>query len=148
MNKAIADIDLDGTNEIIFTDYLQGSPEKWPGDVYVLNGATGALKYNYTTTNNSAEGAVSLANVDSDDYMEIIVPSYYGVYVFDYDPSANKLKQKWNNSDGRIYGATVVYDIDRDNEYELVYTTSDFDCAAGKNCVNQINYDQRNGRLL
>ena len=135
---AIDDIDLDGTNEVIFTDYLQGSPEKWPGDVYVLNGATGALKYNYTTTNNSAEGAVSLANVDSDDYMEIIVPSYYGVYVFDYDQSANKLKQKWNNSDGRVYGAAVVYDIDRDNEYEIIYTTTNLNCAAGKSCYNRI----------
>ena len=60
----------------------------------------------------------------------------YGIIVYDYDSSA--LTQKWNNSDGKIEGSVVIYDIDRDNEYELIYTTSDVDCAAGKTCYNRV----------
>lgn len=36
-----------------------------------------------------ALGAISIANLDDDDYPEIVVPSFYGVFVYDYD---NKLR--------------------------------------------------------
>ena len=123
MNKkdsAIVDIDLDGTNEIILTDKSY-SDTTWPGEVIVLDGSgsTAVKEANYTFGNGGAFASVSIANIDSDDNPEIVVPSFYGIYVFGYNTSVpHKLSIKWNNSDGLILGSAVIYDVDRDNKYE------------------------------
>lgn len=138
---AVVDIDLDGNNEIVFADVFEGD-SSWPGEVYVLkdNGAgnTPTKFANKTFGNGGAYATVSIANIDSDDNPEIIVPSLYGIYVFDYDPSVSgKLNTKWSNSDGKIESSAVIADVDNDNQYEIVYTTSTAGCAAGKTCYNR-----------
>ncbi len=140
---AVVDIDLDGTNEIIFADVHEAIDPNWPGEVYVLkdNGAgVQPTKFaNYTFGNGGAYATVSVANLDSDDNPEIVVPSWYGISVFDYDPAApSKLSLKWSNSDGRIESSAVIADVDADNKYELVYTTNTGSCAAGKTCYNRL----------
>ena len=136
-NTAVADIDNDGVNEIIVLDGRVSTPG-WSGEVYILrdNGNSAILEAKYNVSNGGGFGAVSLANVDSDDYQEIIVPSYYGVYVLDYDGST--ITKKCNTHDGKLSNSVVVYDVDRDNKYELIYTTSTFGCVAPKTCLDNL----------
>ena len=136
---AIADIDLDGTNEIIFADVGPAVTEaNWDGKVYVLDGSgsTPSLEASASVGNGGTYASISVANVDSDDYPEIIVPTQYGIRVYDY--SGGSLSLKCSNSHGLIEGSAVVYDVDRDNEYELVYVTSNRACASGKTCANKL----------
>ncbi|MBI3037337.1 VCBS repeat-containing protein [Candidatus Woesearchaeota archaeon] len=138
---AVADIDLDGNYEVITADAGQSSAPDWPGEVYILDGTTGAKEGNATFGNGGAFGSVSVANVDNDDNPEIIVPSFYGVFVYDYNSSAtDKLTKKCDttSSGGVIDGSAVVYDIDRDNQYELIYTTANQFCHASKSCSNKL----------
>jgi len=104
--------------------------------VYVI-AYNGTIKFNATFGNAGAFGSPSIANIDEDDYPEIIIPSFYGVFVYDYNITNNNLTLRWNNSDGLIDGEIVMYDIDRDNEYELIYSTSPVSCAAQKQCFNR-----------
>lgn len=136
-NTAVADIDNDGINEIIVMDGMPGLPS-WAGELYVLrdNGNSATLEDKYNISNGGGWGAVSLANVDSDDYEEIIVPSYYGVYVFDYNGFA--LTEKCSTTDGKLFNSVVVYDTDKDNKYELIYTTTTNGCSAPKTCYNKL----------
>jgi len=139
--SAIADIDLDGTNEIILTDKGTLGTYDWPGEVYIIDGSSSSanIEGNYTFGNGGAFASVSIANIDDDDNPEIIVPSYYGIYVFDYNTSApHKLSIKWNNSDGLILGSAVVYDVDRDNEYELIYVTTNSSGPVVKTRYNRL----------
>ena len=68
--NAVADIDLDGNNEIILADVFD-SDGNWPGAVYVFkdNGAGNQpTKFgNYTFGNGGAYATVSVANIDSDE---------------------------------------------------------------------------------
>ena len=139
---AVADIDQNGRREIIFADHMQNIPD-WPAELYVVEytGSSGSLKYSLTYSNvtNGTGGAfapVSVADIDDDPQLEIIVPSYYGVHVIDYNASANALQLRCSTNHGRIDGSAVIFDIDRDNEYELIYSTSTYMCAGGKTCKN------------
>ncbi|HLC52959.1 MAG TPA: VCBS repeat-containing protein [Candidatus Nanoarchaeia archaeon] len=140
--SAVADIDLDGVNEIILTDKaISIGAYDWPGEVYVIDGSGGSYKkkFNYTFGNGGAFASVSVANIDDDDNPEIIVPGYYGINVFDYNSSApNNLTLKWSNNDGFIKGSAVIYDVDRDNEYELIYVTTNATCSSFKKCTNKL----------
>lgn len=83
---AISDIDNDGKAEIISADYTDTIYYDLPGTLYVLedNGAS------YTeeaviniSVDGGAKGAVAIANLDNDDNQEIVVPSYYGIRVYE-----------------------------------------------------------------
>jgi len=135
--SAVTDIDLDGDMEIIVADVLDNDDE-WPGKVYVLDGNDGTNQTSYIVGNGGAYASVSIANVDSDDYPEIIVPTQYGIKVLDYNLSTNKLTEKCSNTHGLIEGSAVIYDVDRDNEYELIYVTNSRVCASGETCNNKL----------
>ena len=138
---AIVDIDLDGTNDIVFADVGPSVGEaNWNGKVYVLDGSgsTPINKTSYNVGNGGTYATISVANVDSDDYPEIIVPTQFGVKVLDYNPSTGKLTEKCSNTHGLIEGSAVIYDVDKENEYELIYVTSDRACASGKTCLKRL----------
>jgi len=139
---ALDDVDLDGKNEILFLEG-EGTLPDWPGNLYVLedNGNSATWESNYTLQSGGVytgggRGAPSIANIDSDDKSEIVVASYYGVYVFDYDGTT--LTPKWSNTDGKINGAVAIADVDKDNQYELIYTTHTDTCHASKTCFNRL----------
>ena len=145
---AIADIDLDGTKEIIFTDSQSTSLYDWPGELYIFSeqgsttmsgcGSKFKLEKNVSLGNPGSFDPPSIANVDSDDYSEIIVPSYYNLSVWDYN--GNTLSLKWSTATGLIDGTIAVYDIDKDNQYEIIYTTTTEGCASAKSsiCENKL----------
>lgn len=139
---ALDDVDNDGATEILFVEG-EGTLPDFPGNLYVLrdSGSSATLEANYTlqtggVTTGGGRGAPSIANIDSDDKPEIIVPSYYGVYVFDYDGTT--LTPKWSNTDGKINGAIAIADVDKDNNYELIYTTHTDTCHASMTCFNKL----------
>ena len=122
---AVEDIDLDGDEEIIFAE-SHPTIYDFPGEVYILSKNL-EPEGKYKIGNGGANGALSIANIDNDDYPEIIIPAQFGgIYVLDYNPAINNLSLKWSNSDSRIEGAPAIADVDRDNEYELIYTTSSY----------------------
>ncbi|MBI2548834.1 S8 family serine peptidase, partial [Candidatus Woesearchaeota archaeon] len=129
-----ADIDYDGQTEIIFTDELSVGIEDWPGEVFILRDQGNSYEFvdKYTFGNGGSMGGVSVANIDNDDNLEIIVSTYYGIKVFDF--VNNKLQLKWQNSYGSFMGAPVLYDYDRDNQYEVLMTSSSLFCSAYKTC--------------
>ncbi|MBI2136157.1 hypothetical protein HYU06_03735, partial [Candidatus Woesearchaeota archaeon] len=88
------------------------------------------------SNNGGAQGAVAIANLDSDDNQEIVVPGYYGIKVYDYN--AGTLSLKCQNTNGKILGAPVIYDIDRDNQYEIIYTTANYTCLNNNICNNTL----------
>ncbi len=82
--SAVADMDLDGDVEIIIADLQDNDPD-WPAKVYVLDGATKVNQTSYIVGNGGAYASVSVANVDSDDYPEIVVAARYGIKALDYN---------------------------------------------------------------
>jgi len=135
---AVSDIDNDGKKEIIFTDG-QSSLYDWPGHLYILrdNGNTYEYVGNISIGNTGGgTAAPAIANVDNDDNEEIIIATYYGVRVYDFDSGI--LTQKCANISGKLEGAPVLYDIDKDNKYEIVYTSANFACGLG-GCSNEVH---------
>jgi len=135
--SAVADIDLDGDMEVIVADELDND-DSWPGKVYVLDGDDGTNQTSYIVGNGGAYASVSVANLDSDDYPEIVVPTQYGIKVLDYNKATNTLTEKCSNTHAYIWGSALIADVDYDNEYELVYVTASTPCAAGKTCTNNL----------
>ncbi len=82
---AVADVDLDGNNEVITADFGTRTAYDWPGELFVFDGTTGTKEGNATFGNGGAFASVSIANIDDDDNPEIIVPSVYGAFVYDYN---------------------------------------------------------------
>ncbi len=136
---AVEDVDLDGKKEILFVDGIVNLPD-WPGDVYMLedNGNSATLQDNHTIGNGGGNGAVSIADIDNDGKYEVVVPSFYGVYVFDI--VNNKFQLKWNTSDGKIEGTVAIVDMDNNGDYEAVYTTANVPslCDQTKTCFNRL----------
>lgn len=135
----MADIDFDGNMDVIFAEQAPSiNFDQWPAKLYVFD-KNGNQEYDYTIANAGANGALSIVNLDNDNYPEIIVPTFYGIRVIHYDPGEAALEEIWSNSDGMIEGSAVVYDVDKDNEYELIYTTSNPGfCDAAKTCQNKL----------
>lgn len=135
-SAAIGDIDLDGTNDIVVADMGTRGLYDWPGEIFVLDSGC-HKKFSAVFGNGGGFGTPSIANIDDNRYPEIIVPSFYGVFVYRYNSTINNLTLMWNNSDGLIDGEVIVDDIDRDNNYELIYSTSNQGCSAAKMCFNR-----------
>ncbi|MFH1592725.1 MAG: S8 family serine peptidase [Candidatus Woesearchaeota archaeon] len=129
LHSAVADVDLDGNKEVLVTDYYGyvGSPTAY---FYVLevpnSGKTFNLKQSKIAIGTGAPGAIAIANINStDDYPEIIVPSAFGIYAYRYD--GNQLVEMWSNSHAELTETALIADVDADNDYEIVYATSDYD---------------------
>jgi hypothetical protein len=147
-NFAISDIDLDGTKEIIFTDSESPGLYDWPGNLYVFSergnttmndcGSKFKLEANASLGNPGSFDPPSIADVDGDDYSEIIVPAHYNISVWDYNGSV--LSMRWSNATGLIQGTVAVYDINKDDQYEVIYVTTTATCAPTKNatCSNTL----------
>jgi len=133
-NTALIDIDLDGDKEVLFAD-KQDTDCGWPGELYAFD-KNGNLKYNITAGNDGSEGGVSIANIFGGDYPDVIVPTKCGIKAYEFDGS--KFVLKWSNNDARIDDNAVIYDVDMDNKYEIVYTTTAYSCPTGKVCNSRI----------
>jgi hypothetical protein len=124
VSPAVADIDVDGTPEVVFTAYNHSDSAK--GMLVVLDGKSGKeeLTVPHTTHNMSAWCGVALGNLDSDKELEIVaVARGEGVMAFEHDGT-----KKWANASGSlaeaatptVYPHPAIADLDADGSPEVV----------------------------
>lgn len=112
-SAAIGDVDNDGALEVVV-----GSQN---GNVYVLNGATGAVEATFTTT--SVQASPALANLDSDPYLEIVIGNLAGtLYVFEWDGTTAST-QSSASLGSAIYSSAAIGNIDSDSGLEIIVGT-------------------------
>jgi WD40 repeat protein len=122
---AVADVDMDGDNEIIIgSGTAQGER---PGEGYfrVVDGKTGILEWKSPDLNGDAEG-LSVSDIDRDGIPEIVVGTGYRyqegyLFIFKYDNKTGTFGQIWKseNVGPKAYGLATG-DIDGDGKVEIV----------------------------
>lgn len=136
-NVAAADIDNNGIEEVLFAgSKLDQEVQSYLWIFNISNEDLEAVPLD--SGSRGAWYAISIADLDNNGYFDIVVPGYYGVQIFEFNPSTGQVELKANNSDGRLVGPVVIYDIDKDGDYELIYSTTDYNCASGKTCTRSI----------
>ncbi|MBS3128055.1 hypothetical protein J4410_02830, partial [Candidatus Woesearchaeota archaeon] len=140
----IEDLDHNGVMEIIFADALVYDDE-WEGALYVMN-ATGSIITQVALNDRSggARGAIATANLDGDDNLEVIVPGYYQLEVYDYS-TPGTLQLRWNAAIAKASSSAVVEDIDFDGLYEIIVNTNNFDCGGSHVCYLRTYYFDNTG---
>ncbi|MBD3260050.1 PQQ-binding-like beta-propeller repeat protein [Candidatus Woesearchaeota archaeon] len=135
-HTAIADINLDGKQDIVFAESLP-SLYDWEAYLYIMDiNSPTSPRYSIKVGNGGAMGPISIANIDSDVYPEIMVPTTYGVKRVDFTGSGLTITR--STSDGKMEGAAIIHDVDKDNRYEIIYTTSNKYCSSSKTCYNRL----------
>ena len=135
----VSDLNHDGTNEIIFMDGKKRIDD-WPGDVYVIRDNGTYYDFVDSRTIGGTGGgfaAPAIINIDNDANEEIVLATFYGLRVMDFT-NFDAITQKCSNSDKKLIGAPVIYDIDRDNQYEVIYNSNNCFCDLG-GCTNEIH---------
>ncbi|HLD15770.1 MAG TPA: FG-GAP-like repeat-containing protein [Candidatus Nanoarchaeia archaeon] len=134
---AVEDLDNNGVKEIIFIDGIEVD-YTWPGDLYILhdNGNSATLVKNISIgSNGGGVSAPAIADLDEDGDLEIAITEFYGLRVYNYNSGI--LSQSCNVSAGKTGGSPVIYDIDYDNDYEIVFATHTCSCNVGS-CFDKI----------
>ncbi|MFW9784624.1 MAG: FG-GAP-like repeat-containing protein [Candidatus Heimdallarchaeota archaeon] len=115
-SPAIGDVDNDGKLEVVM-----GSTN---GNVYVLNGSTGALEHMFTT-GDAIYASAALADLDGDGYLEIIIGSTDNtVYCFQWDGAVGSTEWMYATG-GAVYSSAAIGDINNDGGYEIVVGSND-----------------------
>jgi len=144
---AIADVNNDGDNEVIAMDAISADDD-WNGEVYLIDGSDGTKIGNYSVGNGGGT-TISVANLDGDNYEDIVAATYYGLSVLEFDNGAtNKLTELWNTNQGKITGGASIVDVDRNNSYDIIFLTTTDGCAAGRTCYKKIYRYDNAGSLV
>jgi len=132
----VSDLNLDGDKEIIFTNYKIGHPE-WDGTLFILNddGSSAVQADNTTISNGGSKGPVAIADLDADGKRDIIVTTFYGIETFEFDGS---ITSGWTTNEGNLEQNAMVFDIDKDNKYEIITVTTSDPCDTGKTCYDRL----------
>lgn len=132
------DLDKDGKKEIAFAEYFSTLLPVMPAQLWVIDDNGNSYTYRNRTIigNGGVNGAISVADIDNDNYPELVVPTFYGLKVYNF--TNEKLYPEWSTNAGVIQGAPVLFDVNRNNKYEIIYVTTTDDCASGYNCTNNI----------
>ncbi|MFQ6041223.1 MAG: FG-GAP-like repeat-containing protein [Candidatus Poribacteria bacterium] len=108
---AIGDIDDDGQLEVVI-----GSSD---GNLYVLDGATGAVEQSYATFN-SIESSAGLADFDGDGDLEIVVGSNdSNVYFINGDEVVSY------PTGAPVHSSPAIGDVDGDGDFEVIIGSDD-----------------------
>ena len=121
---AVADVDGDGTPEVVFTAYNHKSSNT--AMLVMLDGATGKeeLTLPSSSYNLSAWCGVALGNLDKDPQLEIVaVVQTKGIVVFEHDG-----KEKWSSAAGSlakvaarsVHPQPAIADLDADGTAEVI----------------------------
>ena len=115
---AIGDIDNDGALEVVI-----GAPD---GNVYVLDGVTGASEHAFST-GGAVYASAALADLDGDGYLEIVIGSTdSNVYCFEWTGLAGSTEIGWPyTTSGPVYSSAAIGDVDADGKPEIVVGSND-----------------------
>ncbi|MEO0073939.1 MAG: FG-GAP-like repeat-containing protein, partial [candidate division WOR-3 bacterium] len=113
VSPTLFDIDGNDTLEIIAVQYPPGTVYVWRHDGTVYTGWP-------KTTDYLAVATASVGDVDADGVVEICVPSYRSLYLWDKN---GNLEPGWpiNLGDGASYAQPALYDIDNDGRLEIAH---------------------------
>jgi hypothetical protein len=115
----IADLDGDGTQDIIVTTYDPDDPYS-AGLVNVLDMNGRPLPGWPTTTVGPIPASAAIADIDNNGDMELVVGSWYHAYVWNHDGTAYP---NWPKSVGTNNSPSVA-DLDGDGDLEIIYSTT------------------------
>jgi len=140
----VSDVNLDGEKEIIFTNYRFNDPD-YNAKLFILTDqeTSATEEESYIIGNGGSIGPVAIADLDKDKKRDIIVSTYYGIKTYEYD--GNNIVEGWTTNEGRIEQNAMVFDIDKDNEYEIMYVTTDNPCDVGKTCYTRLYIKNHQG---
>jgi len=123
---AIADVDADGTPEVVFVAYHHSSKVTSKGMLVMLDGKTGKeeLTIPHTKYNFYRWCGMAVGNLDADKQLEIVaIELTKGVVVLEHDGT-----EKWSTSAGSLKAITTgsrqpypaIADIDADGKPEII----------------------------
>ncbi|RKZ29500.1 hypothetical protein DRQ33_08755 [bacterium] len=114
-SPACADIDNDGYLEIVFGTYFDDE------HAYALNAEDGSLLWRFDVGGGPLDAAPVIADLDSDDTLEIIIPASWGI-IFCLNP-AGEIKWRYPSTGyiECIDSPPSVADIDGDGKLEVIF---------------------------
>jgi outer membrane protein assembly factor BamB len=115
-SAAVGDIDKDGKPEIVFGTYF--------GDqhIYALNADSGTLLWSYNT-GGCNDASPAIADVDSDDTLEVIVPASSPCRVYCFNGATGRVKWSVSTSPNSIDSPPAIADLDGDGRLEIAFGT-------------------------
>lgn len=134
---ALADIDLDGTIEVVTVVPISSEPRKI--EVKVWNSQTGKVKYEYTVNFDKVSSIRNswpfIGDTDGDGYPDIIfmgglaIQGETSIYRLEYDLAQNKIVERVRNNTYNDYSSMStsmsMFDFNNDGKQEIVYRDED-----------------------
>ncbi|MGY5880339.1 MAG: PQQ-binding-like beta-propeller repeat protein [Candidatus Thorarchaeota archaeon] len=120
---SVTDLDMDGQLDFVVAMY--GGDHR----VYAVNGSDYSTMW-YFQTGESMYHGCSFANLDDDDYPELVIGNYDGTVYAIHGENGTKF---WEYNGISAYYNTVIADVDNDDSYEII--------ASGSFAVLALNND-------
>ena len=132
----IGDINHDGLEEIVYGGTRSNRT------IFVLSPLNGSVLYSYSNTRIGSYCQPQMNDIDSDGWLEILVPLYYipGLAVLRYDPATRNLKELWvrdvqgpndASGSGSCMSKPVAGDINHDGKSEIFIASQDVNFTSG-----------------
>lgn len=134
----VADIDNDGTKEIVVQSYKGYKTNYEPYTISVFNGITHELEWEYTNISGPYHNtkSLSLDDIDEDGRIEIITHTGNNIYVID----GKKRELEWKSEKRSDIQTLITGDVNDDGHKEIVIGTFDFD-SKGASVGKVVIYD-------
>jgi hypothetical protein len=123
---SLADVDNDGGLEVIAaSDYTSFQRDNTYGTVYCLDADNnGTEKWSTYVGGDLIFGAVTTANLDSDNYLEIVVGASQNSNSIKVLDGNTGTIQYTISTDGQIYAGASIADVDGDGDNDIVVSSS------------------------
>lgn len=128
----LADVNNDDTLDIVVATYRLDSL----CSIYSYRSTDGSLIWKSDTQTNSIYHAPSIADIDEDGVLDVLVSDFLG-YLYCFDATNGKLKWQYNVPGCKnSLSPTTIADLDNDGKYEVIYF-----------CDQYLNVVDGNGKL-